>query len=97
MAPVVVGATGDVPDVNGLTPSDCNCVAPRGIRTGGTGEAEPTPSGDVMLSGGSPGEDCAKAGPQPSSTAAVAAITKRVIRLTLVFTVEFVVRCRHTD
>jgi hypothetical protein len=97
MAPVVVGGAGDVPDVNGLRPGVCISVAPRGIRTGGTGEPEPTPSGDVMPSGGSPGETCAKAGPQPRSTAAVAAITKRVIRLTFVFAVEFVVRCRHTD
>jgi hypothetical protein len=74
---------GDAPGVIGLTPGDASSVAPRGIRTGGTGAAGPTPSGDVMPSGEGPGEICANTGPQPRSTTAVAAITKRVIRFTL--------------
>jgi hypothetical protein len=82
---LVVGASGDTPEIVGLTPGDCICVAPRGTRTGATGAAEPMPSGDVMLSGVGSDETCAKAGPQPNSTAAVAAITKRVITFTLVF------------
>jgi hypothetical protein len=86
------GPSADVPDVIGLTPGAASSVAPRGIRAGGTGKAEPTPSGDVMPSGGSPGETCAKAGLQPNSTAAVAAITKRVIRRILIATLGFVVR-----
>jgi hypothetical protein len=81
----VNGTVGDVPDANGLTPGDPSPVAPRGIRTGGTGAAGPIPSGDVMPSGEGPGETetCAKTGPQPRSTAAAAAITKRVIGFTL--------------
>jgi len=86
------GPSADVLGVIGLTPGDASSVAPRGMRAGGTGKAEPMPSGDVMPSGGSPGETCAKAGLQPKSTAAVAAITKRVIRLTLISTLELVVR-----
>lgn len=86
------GPSADVIDVIGLTPGDASSVAPRGTRTGGTGEPVPTPSGDVIPSGGSPGETCAKAGLQPRSTAALAAITKRVIRLNLIATLEFVVR-----
>jgi hypothetical protein len=50
---------------------------------GATGEPGPMPSGEVMPSG-APGEmlippTCAKAEPQPKRTAAVVAITKRVI------------------
>jgi hypothetical protein len=52
----VAGPSGDVTDVNGLTPGAASSVAPRGTRAGGTGKAGPTPSGDVMPSGGSPGE-----------------------------------------
>jgi hypothetical protein len=60
----VVGTIGDAPDVNGLTPGDPIAVAPRGIPTGRTGEAEPTPSGDVMPIGEGAEDDlCAKAGP----------------------------------
>jgi hypothetical protein len=73
------GPSGDVTDVIGLTPGDASSVAPRGTRAGGTGKAEPMPRGDVMPSGGSPGETCAKAGPQAKSTAAVVVITKRVM------------------
>jgi hypothetical protein len=81
----VAGPSGDVTDVIGLTPGDASSVAPRGTRVGGTGTAEPMPSGDVMPSGGSPGETCAKAGPQAKRTAAVVVITKRVISFTLYF------------
>jgi hypothetical protein len=91
-AVTAAGPSADVLGVIGLTPGDASSIAPRGMRTGGTGEAEPTPSGDVMPSGGRPGETCAKAGLQPKSTAAVAAITKRVIGLNLISTLEFVVR-----
>jgi hypothetical protein len=91
-AVTAAGPSADVPDVIGLTPGDASSIAPRGIRAGGTGKAEPMPSGDVMPSGGSPGETCANAGLQPRSTAAVAAITKRVISLNLISTLEFVVR-----
>jgi hypothetical protein len=78
-AVTAAGPSADVLGVSGLTPGDASSVAPRGTRAGGTGKAEPTPSGDVMPSGGSPGETCAKAGPQTKSAAAVAAIKKRVI------------------
>ena len=74
----VVGLTGDTPDVSGLTPRDCICVAPRGMPTGGTGAPGPRPSGDVMLSGGSPGVLCATAEPQPRRSAVRAAIPMRV-------------------
>jgi hypothetical protein len=88
----VAGPSGDVTDVIGLTPGAASSVAPSGTRAGGTGKAEPTPSGDVMPSGGSPGETCAKAGAQPKITAAVVAITKRVIRFNLISVLEVVVR-----
>jgi hypothetical protein len=88
----VNGTSGDAPDASGLTPGDPSPVAPRGIRVGGTGKAEPMPSGDVTPRGGSPGETCAKAGPQAKSTAAVAVITKRVMIFTLISKSEFVVR-----
>jgi hypothetical protein len=91
-AVTAAGPSAEVPDVIGLTPGDASSVAPWGIRTGGTGKAEPMPSGDVMPSGGSPGETCAKAGLQPRSAAAVAVITKRVIRINPISTSEFVVR-----
>jgi hypothetical protein len=93
----VNGTSGDAPDASGLTPGDPSPVAPRGIRVGGTGKAGPMPSGDVMPSGGSPGETCAKAGPQTKSAAAVVAITTRVMSLTLISRSEFVVRRRHTN
>jgi hypothetical protein len=79
------GPSGDVTDVIGLTPGAASSVAPRGTRAGGTGIAEPMPSGDVMPSGGSPGETCAKAGPQAKSSAAAVVITKRVMLFTLYF------------
>jgi hypothetical protein len=66
-------------DIIGLTPGDESSVAPRGIRVGGTGKAGPTPSGDVMPSGEVPGATCASAETQPKSTAAMVAITMRVI------------------
>jgi hypothetical protein len=69
---VVVDAS-DV--IIGLVPRPPRPVAPRGMRAGGTGEPGPIPSGDVMPSG----ETWAKAEPHPNSTAAVAAITRRVI------------------
>ena len=73
------GPNVDVPGVIGLTPGDASSVAPRGTRAGGTGEAGPMPRGDVVPSG----ETCAKAGAQPKSTAAVVAITKRVIEVSI--------------
>jgi hypothetical protein len=75
----VVGLTGDTPDVSGLTPRDCICVAPRGMPTGGTGVPGPRPSGVVMPSGGSPGAVCATAEPQAKRSAVSAAIPMRVI------------------
>jgi hypothetical protein len=81
---LAVNASGDVPDVNGLTPGDASPVAPRGMPVGATGEPGPMPSGDIMPSGDVPGEmptppTCAKAEPQLRRTAAVVAITMRVI------------------
>ena len=71
--------TGDVPLVIGLTPGEASSVAPKGIPVGATCAAGPIPSGDVMPSGDGPiPPTCAKAAPQPSSIAAVAA-NKRVI------------------
>ena len=73
--------TGDVPLVIGLTPGEASSVAPMGIPVGATCGAGPMPSGDVMPSGDGPiPPTCAKAAPQPSSVAAIAANTKRVIR-----------------
>ena len=69
---VVVDAS-DV--IIGLVPATPSPVAPSGMRVGGTGEPGPMPSGDVMPSG----ETCAKAEPHPKNTAAMAAITRRVI------------------
>src|SRR5258705_1313102 len=74
-----VGLTGDTPDVSGLTPIDCSCVAPKGMWTDGTGAPRPTPSGDVMLTDGSPGVLCATAEPQPRRSPVRAAIPMRVI------------------
>jgi len=74
-----VGLTGDTPDVSGLTPRDCICVAPRGTPTGGTGVPGPRPSGVVMPSGGSPGAVCATAELQPTRSAVKAEIQMRVI------------------
>ena len=74
-----VGFIGDTPAVSGLTPSDCICVAPSGMRTGGTGAPGPTPSGYVMPSGESPGVVCAKAELQPKRSAVRVAIQMRVI------------------
>lgn len=82
-AVTVAGPSADVLDVIGLTPGDASSVAPRGTRTGGTGEPDPTPSGDVMPSGGSPGETCARAGTELKITAAVVAITKVFISSSL--------------
>lgn len=81
---LAVNASGDVPDVNGLTPGDASPVAPRGMPVGATGEPGPMPSGDIMPSGDVPGEmptppTCAKAEPQLRRIAAVVAITMRVI------------------
>jgi hypothetical protein len=80
---LVVSPSGDVPDVNGLTPGDASSVAPMGIPVGATGAPGPMPSGDVMPSAG-PGEifippTCAEAGPQLRRATAVTAIDKRVI------------------
>src|SRR5437879_5978292 len=52
---LVAGVIGDVPDIVGLTPGVASSVAPMGILVRATGEPGPTPSGDVMPSGG-PGE-----------------------------------------
>jgi len=79
---LAVNPIGDVPDVNGLTPSDVSPVAPRGIPVGGTAGAGPMPSGEVMPSGDEPGEiapTCAAAEPHPKTAAAIAATNKRVI------------------
>jgi hypothetical protein len=91
-AVAVAGPSGDAPDVIGLRPGEANSVAPRGMRTGGTGAAGPMPSGDVMPSGEGESETCATAGLQTKSTAAVVAITKRAIRFNLILTLELVVR-----
>jgi hypothetical protein len=76
-----VGFIGDTPDVSGLTPRDCISVAPRGMRTGGTGAPRPKPSGDVVPSGGSAGVVCAKAELQPRRSAVKAEIQMCVIAL----------------
>jgi hypothetical protein len=80
----VVGPIGDAPDVIGLTPGDASCVAPKGMPAGAPGVPGPMPRGEVMPSGEGPGEmlippTCARAEPQPSRTAAVVTIIKRVI------------------
>jgi hypothetical protein len=80
----LVPVANDVIDVIGaLMPDDPSCVAPKGMRTGGTGAPGPTPSGDVVPMPS--GETWAKAEPQPKSTAAVAAITRRVIVGSLIY------------
>jgi hypothetical protein len=81
---LIVGGSGDVPDVVGLTPSVGTSVVPRRRPVGGTAEPGPIPSGDVMPSGEGPGAlpippTCAKAAPQPERTAVIATINKRVI------------------
>lgn len=77
--PIDVGAEGDAPAGNGLTPGAESSVAPSGTRVGGGGRSEPMPSGDVAPSGGSPGDIWAKTGPQANSAAAALAIAKRII------------------
>jgi hypothetical protein len=73
---------GEYPDdAIGLTPCTGSAVAPRGIRVGGTGDAEPTPSGDDMPSGEVPGATCATAELQAKATTAVAVIMTRVGRI----------------
>lgn len=72
--PVDGGANPD--DAIGLTPWTGTAVAPRGTRVGGTGAAEPTPSGDDMPSGEVPGATCAATGPQASATAAVTVMSR---------------------
>jgi hypothetical protein len=76
---LVDGPNGDTPFVAGLTPSDVISVAPKGMRAGGTGVAGPTPSGDVMLRGGSGAPVCAKADPQLNRTVAATTTSKRFI------------------
>ena len=81
----LVPVANDVIDVIGaLMPDDPSCVAPKGMRTGGTGAPGPTPSGDVIPSGIPSGATWAKAEPHPKSIAAVAAITRRVIVASLI-------------
>jgi hypothetical protein len=46
---------GEVPDAVGLTPGVASSVAPIGIPVGATGEAGPTPRGEVMPRGEGPG------------------------------------------
>jgi hypothetical protein len=80
----VVAASGDVPDVSGLTPTVGTSVVPSLRPAGGTGAAGPMPSGDVMPSGEDPDivpvpPTCAKAKPELKRTAAMATVTKRVI------------------
>jgi hypothetical protein len=48
---VVVGPTGDAPDVVGLTPGVASSVAPSGMPVPATGAPEPIPSGEVMPRG----------------------------------------------
>jgi hypothetical protein len=77
---LVVSPSGDVPDVNGLTPRDPISVAPMGMPVGATGAPGPMPSGDVMPSGDEPGEiapTCAAAAPQSRTAAAIAATKKK--------------------
>lgn len=74
--PVDGGADPD--DAIGLTPCTGSAVAPRGTRVGGTGDAEPTPSGDDMPSGKVPGAFCATAGPQAKAATAAAIMITRV-------------------
>jgi hypothetical protein len=81
---LIVGGSGEVPDVIGLTPSIGTSVVPRRRPVGGTAEPGPMPSGDVMPSGEGPGDmpippTWAKAEPQPRKAAAMVAITKRVV------------------
>jgi hypothetical protein len=45
---LIVGGSGDVPDVIGLTPSVGTSVVPRRRPAGGTAEPGPMPSGDVL-------------------------------------------------
>jgi hypothetical protein len=81
-------ASGDVPDVAGLSPSELNPVAPSGIPVGGTGAAGPMPSGEVIPSGDGPDGTaltCARAAPQQQSSApAKPASNGRVIGISLV-------------
>jgi hypothetical protein len=93
----VIAPIGDAPDVIGLTPGDASSVAPMGMRAGATGEPGPMPSGDLMPRGEAPGEmlippTCAKAEPQPNTTAAMVAIIKRVTVGSTSFCIGFVVR-----
>jgi hypothetical protein len=76
----VVGTSGYAPDVNGLTPGDPIAVAPSGMPTGGTGEAGPMPSGDVVPIGAGADDICAKAGRlQTQSATRNTAVTARRI------------------
>jgi len=80
MLPVSAGATGDTPEVVGLTPADPSSVLPKGIPVPGTGGAAPMPSGEVMPSGdGALPLSWADAEPQAKNIIASTAITKRVI------------------
>jgi hypothetical protein len=80
---LIVGGSGEVPDVIGLTPSIGTSVVPRRRPVGGTAEPGPMPSGDVMPSGEGSGvmpiaPTCANAEPAPRRAAAMVTITRRV-------------------
>jgi hypothetical protein len=84
--PMLAHVVGDVPDVVGLTPGVASPEAPKGILAGGTGKPGPIPSGEVMPTGDWPGAPVpiwAKAGPQPKSMVAIAAMSKRFISVLL--------------
>jgi hypothetical protein len=82
------GASGNVPEVAGLSPSEPNPVAPSGIPVGRTGAAGPIPSGEVIPSGDGPdgtGLTCAETAPQQQSSApAKPASNGRLIGISLV-------------
>jgi hypothetical protein len=78
----VIEPSAAVPATLALTPGVAISVAPSGIPVGPTGEPGPSPSGEVTPSGaGAPVTmpTWAKAGLQPSSEQAAAAIKKRLI------------------
>ena len=73
----------------GLSPGDASSVAPMGRPTGGTGEPNVMPSGEVMpITGVGPPipPTCAKTGLQLNSAAVVAAINARCITISVSLT-----------
>ena len=76
---LVDGVSGEVTELVGLTPADWSSVAPSGTPAGGTGEAGPMPSGEVIPSGdGALVLVWAHAGPH-SNNAAITPINMRVM------------------